>query len=67
MIFNDLVLGGFFFGALAAFVKYVIERSIVAKIRDHLWAKMFWAFGHLAVNSQHALYVRIKGAKNKKV
>ena len=66
IIFNDLVLGGFLFSALAALVKHIIERSIIAKIRNRLWAKWFWAFGHLIVNSQNALYVWFNRAARKK-
>ena len=39
VIFNNLVLGGVLFGMMGGFVKYVIERSKIAEIRNKTWGR----------------------------
>ena len=34
-------------------MKFIIERSKVAEIRQKKWGRAFWAFGHVVVNSIH--------------
>ena len=81
-----MVLGGLIFGMMSGLIKYVVERSKVAEIRNKLWGRCvlhvecrsfrkrsdplhktfsfraFWAFGHVVVNTMHALYVRVVAA-----
>ena len=57
VIFNDLVIGGMLLGILGGLVKYIIERSKIAEIRNKLWGRAFWAFGHVVVNTIHRLHV----------
>jgi hypothetical protein len=40
-------------------VKYVIERSKIAEIRNESWARAFWAVGHVVVNALHVLHVKL--------
>jgi uncharacterized protein (DUF2062 family) len=39
VVFNDLVVGGVLFGMLGGFIKYVIERSKIAEIRNKVWGR----------------------------
>ena len=39
VVFNDLVVGGVLFGMLGGFIKYVIERSKIAEIRNQVWGR----------------------------
>lgn len=66
IIFNDLVLGGFFFGVLGGFVKYVIERSKMAEIKQKKWGRAFWALGHVVVNSIHSFWDKLKSVVEKR-
>lgn len=38
---------------IGALVKFIIERSKVAEIRQKTWGRAFWAFGHVVVNTCH--------------
>lgn len=55
LIFNNIVLGGFLFGGLAAVAKWIIERSKVAEIQNRYWGQAFWALGHVLVNILHSI------------
>lgn len=70
IVFNNLVVGGFLLGKLCALVKFIIERTKVAEVRQRLWGRyflpetivfhslrMFWALGHVITNILHALNV----------
>jgi uncharacterized protein (DUF2062 family) len=39
VVFNDLVVGGVLFGMLGGFIKYFIERSKIAEIRNQVWGR----------------------------
>ena len=39
VIFNNLVLGGVLFGMIGGLVKYVVERSKIAEIRNKTWGR----------------------------
>ena len=55
VIFNDLVIGGVMLGLLGSFVKFLIERTKIAEIRNKVWGRAFWAFGHIVSNFIHGL------------
>ena len=57
VIFNDLVIGGALLGVLGALIKFIIERTKIAEIRQQLWGRAFWAFGHVVVNFLHCVHV----------
>ena len=38
---------------IGALVKFIIERTKVAEIRQRTWGRAFWAFGHVVVNTCH--------------
>jgi hypothetical protein len=44
------VLGGILFGLLGGLMKFIVERSKIAEIRNKLWGRLFWAFGHVVSN-----------------
>ena len=39
VVFNDLVLGGVLFGMIGGLVKYIVERSKLAEIRNKTWGR----------------------------
>ena len=53
VVFNNLVLGGVLLGILGSLVKFLIERSKIAEIRNKTWGRAFWAFGHVVSNFIH--------------
>jgi len=58
VVFNNIVVGGAILGMLAASIKFIIERSKVAEIRQRPWGRAFWAFGHIVVNALHCVMCR---------
>ena len=57
IVFNNLILGGIFFSVLGGLAKFIIERSKISEIRNEVWGRGFWAFGHVIANSVHVLMV----------
>lgn len=53
VVFNNLVIGGVLLGMLGSLVKFIIERSKIAEIRNKVWGRAFWAFGHVVSNFIH--------------
>lgn len=51
VVFNDLVICGLLFGFIGGFVKLLIERSKISEVRNEVWGRLFWSFGHVASNS----------------
>lgn len=59
VIFNGFVMGGAILGAVAAIVKFVVERTKVSEIRQQYVGRAFWAFGHVVVNFIHCIHTSL--------
>jgi len=44
LVFNSLVVCGFFGGRLAAFLKWMLEVVIVSKVKRNIVAKLLWNY-----------------------
>jgi NADH dehydrogenase FAD-containing subunit len=60
VVFNDIVIGGALIGIFGALIKFIIERSKIAEIRQKTWGRVFWAAGHVAVNTVHRAFFSIR-------
>lgn len=58
VVFNNIVLGGLLGGRIAAVLKFVIERTKVAEIRQNIFGRLFWMLGHVVSNFLHRLIVK---------
>lgn len=67
IIFNNIVLGGLLFGLLGGMMKFIIERSKIAEIRNRLWGRLFWAFGHVVSNFLSKLQFLFYNIKQKMI
>jgi len=66
VIFNNLVIGGVLLGMLGSLIKFIIERTKIAEIRNKTWGRAFWAFGHVVSNFIHFLMVLFSKKLSKK-
>jgi NADH dehydrogenase FAD-containing subunit len=60
VVFNDLVIGGVLLGIIGSFVKFLVERSKIAEVRNKVWGRAFWAFGHIVSNFIHGVMYQFK-------
>ena len=58
LVFDNLVLGGLFFSALAALAKFSIERTKVSEMRCQRTGTLFWKVMHAVANALHRWFVR---------
>ena len=61
IVFNELVLGGALFGVFGGFLKFAIERSKIAEIKQRKWGRAMWAFSHVVLNSVHSFWDKSRG------